>query len=153
MILIENLNFFYERKHKGRIHVIKDFNYYFKKGTINSIIAPSGSGKSTLLKVICGLLEGENSITGEIKLNGLSPSESRSNQNIGYVSQTPTFFSWLSILDNILIIKNISRTEDNIKEYALKLLIEFGLKDIEYSYPYQLSGACIVQTHVRMETS
>ena len=38
----------------GDKHIIKSFNYKFKKGEIVGIVGPNGAGKSTVLKLLTG---------------------------------------------------------------------------------------------------
>ena len=127
---LKNLSKTYYTKQTETL-AIKDLSYDIKEDTIIAIVGPSGCGKSTLLNMIGNLEEKTN---GEIIF--------KNNKNkIGYMFQNDCLFPWLNILDNCLIglkIKN-ELTEEK-KEYVIKLLTNYGLKDFIYSYPNNLSG-------------
>ena len=130
ILTLKNLSKTYYTKQTETL-AIKDLSYDIKEDTIIAIVGPSGCGKSTLLNMIGNLEEKTN---GEIIF--------KNNKNkIGYMFQNDCLFPWLNILDNCLIglkIKN-ELTEEK-KEYVIKLLTNYGLKDFIYSYPNNLSG-------------
>ena len=130
ILKLKNLSKTYYTKQKETL-AIKDFSYNVKEDTIIAIIGPSGCGKSTLLNMIGNLEEKTN---GEIIFNN--------NKNkIGYMFQNDCLFPWLNILDNCLIgLKIKGELTEEKKEYVIKLLTNYGLKDFIYSYPNNLSG-------------
>lgn len=130
ILTLKNLSKTYYTKQTETL-AIKDFSYDVKEDTIIAIVGPSGCGKSTLLNIIGNLEEKTN---GEIIFK-------KNKDKIGYMFQNDCLFPWLNILDNCLIglkIKN-ELTEEK-KEYVIKLLTNYGLKDFIYSYPNNLSG-------------
>lgn len=130
ILTLNNISKTYYTKERETI-AIKDFTYTFKDNSITAIVGPSGCGKSTLLNIIGSL---DNKTTGEIKFHNKK-------NKIGYMFQNDCLFPWLNILDNCLIglkIKNELTKEK--KEYVIKLLNSYGLKDFIYSYPFNLSG-------------
>lgn len=127
---IKNLSKTYYTKEK-EILAIKDISLNIKENTITAIVGPSGCGKSTLLNIIGGL---EEKSSGIINFN-------QKKQTIGYMHQTDCLFPWLNILDNCLLGLKINKTlTKEKKEYVIKLLENYGLKDFIYSYPNNLSG-------------
>ena len=127
---LKNLSKTYYTKTRETL-AIKDFSYEIKDDTIVAIIGPSGCGKSTLLNMIGNL---EEKTKGEIIF--------KHNKNkIGYMFQNDCLFPWLNILDNCLIgLKIKGELTEEKKEYVIKLLTNYGLKDFIYSYPNNLSG-------------
>lgn len=113
------------------IVAIDDFSYEFKESDIVAIVGPSGCGKSTLLNIIGGL---DDKSDGDIIFNN--------NKNkIGYMFQNDCLFPWLNILDNCLLGLRIKKELTlEKKDYVIKLLENYGLKDFIYSYPNSLSG-------------
>ena len=130
ILTIKNLSKTYYTKESETL-AIKDFSFNFKENSITAIVGPSGCGKSTLLNMIGNL---DKKTSGEITFNN--------NKNkIGYIFQNDCLFPWLNILDNCLIGLKIKKelTKEK-KEYVIKLLTNYGLKDFIYSYPNNLSG-------------
>ena len=130
ILSIKNLSKTYYTKEKETL-AIENFSFDIKDNTIIAIVGPSGCGKSTLLNIIGNLDELTN---GKI--------EFKNNKNkIGYMFQNDCLFPWLNILDNCLIGLKIKKELTNEKkEYVIKLLTNYGLKDFIYSYPNNLSG-------------
>lgn len=95
-----------------------------------TIVGSSGCGKSTLLSILGNL---EESSSGDIQIDN--------DLKIGYMFQTDTLFSWLTILDNCLLgLKITKKLDDESKGYVIELLNKYGLGDFLYSYPNHLSG-------------
>ncbi len=69
-------------------------------GEFVSLIGPSGCGKTTLLRVIADL---ETHSSGEILVNGISPSEARQNRAYGYVFQAPALYPWRTVRRNVML--------------------------------------------------
>ena len=130
ILTIKNLSKTYYTK-KDETIAIENFSFNIKEKSIIAFVGPSGCGKSTLLNIIGNL---DKKTSGEITYNN--------NKNkIGYMFQNDCLFPWLNILDNCLIGLKIKKelTQEK-KDYVLKLLTNYGLKDFIYSYPNNLSG-------------
>ena len=126
MILeVNNLKKIYHTEY-SEIEALKDISFTVNEGEFIAIVGPSGCGKSTILSILCGL---ENKTDGSIKMN---------NTKIGYMLQQDSLFPWRNILDNCMLGLEIKKEND--KDYVLKLLNSYGLKDFIYSYPDNLSG-------------
>ncbi len=126
MILeVNNLKKIYHTEY-SEIEALKDISFTVNEGEFIAIVGPSGCGKSTILSILCGL---ENKTDGSIKMN---------NTKIGYMLQQDSLFPWRNILDNCMLGLEIKK--ENNKDYVLKLLNAYGLKDFIYSYPDNLSG-------------
>lgn len=126
---IKNLRKIYHTK-KEEILAVEDFSYSLLEGEFVSIVGPSGCGKSTILSILCGLLEKSD---GKI--------ENIDNLKIGYMLQNDSLFDFRTIYKNCLLGLEINKqlTDEN-KEYVLKLLETYGLKEFKDSYPENLSG-------------
>ena len=125
-------------------HVLKNINFYVKKGEIVVVCGPSGSGKSTLIRCINGL---EDIDEGEIIVDDIDIHKSKKNLQeirgeVGMVFQHFNLFPHLTILENITLapslVKNVNK--DEAKKIALELLDKVKLKDKANSYPADLSG-------------
>ena len=114
---------------KEEISAIEDISLDVYEGDFVALVGPSGCGKSTLLSI---LNNQEPPTYGTIDYH---------DKVIGYMLQDDALFEWLNVLDNCLLglkIKNKLTIEN--KEYVLKLLNKYGLKDFIYHYPESLSG-------------
>ncbi|RXJ91928.1 polar amino acid ABC transporter ATP-binding protein [Arcobacter sp. CECT 8983] len=139
MISMNKINKFFDD-----FHVLKNINFYVKKGEIVVVCGPSGSGKSTLIRCINGL---EDIDEGEIIVDNIDIHKSKKNLQeirgeVGMVFQHFNLFPHLTILENITLapslVKNVNKEE--AKKIALELLDKVRLKDKANSYPADLSG-------------
>lgn len=121
----------------GRVvPALRDVSFQVMPGEFITIIGASGSGKSTLLNLCVGLLEPDE---GAIIIDGVEP-EKRLGM-VGYMPQRDLLLPWRSVLDNVLLprdIRGIPRQES--WREALGMLEHFGLSGFEQDYPFVLSG-------------
>ena len=94
----------------------------------------SGSGKTTLLRILAGLekAEGKIVIDGEVWLdakNALPPQK----RDIGFVFQDYALFPNMSVLDNLLFVRND-------KKLAMSLLDMTEMSELHARVPLSLSG-------------
>ena len=114
----------------GETRAIEDVSFFVEKGEFLSIVGPSGSGKSTLLSIIAGILKPTG---GEISLP--------ENAKTGYMLQKDHLFEWRTIEKNILLGPELRKTlTHETRDYALKLMEQYGLIDFKDRFPSQLSG-------------
>ncbi|MBB64039.1 MAG: aliphatic sulfonate ABC transporter ATP-binding protein [Waddliaceae bacterium] len=118
--------------------VLKDLSLQLFPGEITCIIGLSGSGKSTLFRSISGLLQ-----TQEGQINVFSQAPSSAQHLMSYMMQDDLLLSWRTVLDNLTLFTELGSTKtqsETLRETALSLLEELGLKGYENAYPSQLSG-------------
>ena len=122
----------------GYVHALKDINLEIKKGEFVSFIGPSGCGKTTFLRVAADL---EHPTSGNITVNGMSPSEARQQRAYGYVFQAAGLYPWRTIGKNIrLPLEIIGLNKAEQAERVKKVLKLVDLADFEKKFPWQLSG-------------
>ena len=122
----------------GYVHALKDINLEIKKGEFVSFIGPSGCGKTTFLRVAADL---EHPTSGNITVNGMSPSEARQQRAYGYVFQAAGLYPWRTIGKNIrLPLEIIGLNKAEQAERVKKVLKLVDLTDFEKKFPWQLSG-------------
>ena len=126
ILTIKNLNKIYHTK-TSETKAIKDFSFELNDNEFIAIVGPSGCGKSTILNILANL---DNKSNGEIIL--------KNNIKLGYMLQQDALFNWKTVLENCLLGLEIDKL--NNKDYVLKLLNTYGLKDFINSYPNNLSG-------------
>ena len=74
--------------------VLNSVNFEIARSEFVSLLGPSGCGKTTLLKIISGLIAPDS---GEVKIEGSSPANSRRDKSIGYMSQDPALIPWRTV--------------------------------------------------------
>jgi len=108
------------------------------------IVGSSGSGKSTLLNMV-GLLDHPSS--GKIFIDGtdtttLSDDEVSSfrNMKLGFIFQFSNLLSDLSVLENVLLPRQIGGTDETAEKEAIDLLKVVGLETQLHKRANKISG-------------
>ena len=129
----------------GEKTVLENLNLSVEKGESLVLVGSSGCGKTVLIKTIIGLIEpeeGEIFIYGKniVKLPLKEIMEIRS--KIGMVFQNSALFDSLNIWQNVgfYYLYHSKKSEEEIKEMAIKALETVELKNVENLMPEQLSG-------------
>ncbi len=111
-----------------------------EEGKFIVILGPSGAGKSTLLNMLGGL---DSPTSGIIKVNGKDISTLSQNEladyrasTVGFVFQFYNLIPTLTVLENVALVKEISKNPLDAK----KMLAEVGLEDHAQNFPAELSG-------------
>ncbi|CEP97515.1 ABC transporter [[Clostridium] sordellii] len=119
---------------------LKNVNISLDKGDIGVILGPSGSGKSTLMNILGGLDRGDS---GQVIVDGvdilkLSDDElvEYRREKTGFIFQSYNLMPHLTVLENIEIIENISKSPLDINE----VLQAVGLINKANRFPKELSG-------------
>ena len=129
-ILINNINFSYSSpSEKYNEELIRNLSLELNSKGIFTILGPSGIGKTTLLKLLAKLLYPR---AGSIMTDPESP-------KISLVSQYASLLPYKTVEDNLKLAVKLFR-DPLIFEFAHFMLKEFGLENVEWKYPNQLSG-------------
>ncbi len=102
-------------KNYGNIRAIQDVSFEVKKGEVYGILGPNGSGKTTTLAVVLGILQAnsghfqwfEESFTKQIR------------RRIGSLVETPNFYPYLTLWENLKIVAKIKNAPEDDINYAL----------------------------------
>lgn len=130
MLEVKNLTKEYKNKTSHTV-AVQDVSFSVADSEFLSIIGPSGCGKTTILRILAGL---EKQTNGEITF-------SKTNVNIGFVSQNYTLFPWLTIYENIAFGLRLKKIEvKEIEEIVNRYLLITGLDKFKDAFPSQLSG-------------
>ena len=115
-----------------------------EQGEVVLIIGSSGSGKSTLLNMI-GLLD--RPTNGKIFIDGVSTTtlddnniSSFRNKKLGFIFQFSNLLTDLSVLENILLPRQIAGTNHTAENDARDLLKAVGLEDQINKRANKISG-------------
>lgn len=110
------------------------------EGKFIVILGPSGAGKSTLLNLLGGL---DNPSEGQIVVDGKDISRLSNNEladyrasHVGFVFQFYNLIPTLTVLENVALVKEISKKSLD----PVEILTEVGLEDHLHNFPSELSG-------------
>lgn len=100
-------------KHYGRIHAVNNLELKIPRGSVFGILGPNGSGKTTTLGMVLGVVRknsgGYDWFEGEEEL--------KARKRIGAILEKPTFYPYLSAVDNLKIVAKIKDVDlDNVDE-------------------------------------
>ena len=125
-----------ETEYRALDHV--DLN--IEEGRFVVILGPSGAGKSTRLNLIGGM---DNPTSGDVIVNGENISKYSDRQlsdfrahTIGFIFQFYNILPSLTVLENVELVKEITKTKVDAKQ-AVR---DVGLENHFYKFPNQLSG-------------
>jgi ABC-type lipoprotein export system ATPase subunit len=126
------------------VYALKNVSFSVKKGEFILIVGSSGSGKSTLLNMI-GLLD--RPTNGKVFIDGLDTSTLNDNQissfrnsKLGFVFQFSNLLADLTVLENVILPRQIQKTDTNATEEAKLLLKTVGLENQMNKYSNKVSG-------------
>ena len=133
----------YKSYENGNIKALNGIDLTIADGEFVSIIGPSGSGKSTLLNML-GALDvpdsGSITVAGHDLKTSKKLNEFRA-QSTGFIFQLHNLIPNISVVENVeipMFTQKMSSKE--MRERALKLLDDVGLKDKAAIKPNKLSG-------------
>lgn len=119
--------------------VLDNISFDVKKGEFLCIVGPTGCGKTTFLNSLTKLYK---PTSGEIFIDGKEVDLKKN--NIAYIFQEYSTFSWLKVYENISYGLNIKGfKEDEIKKRVDKVMDMVGLTRYKDMYPDQLSASML----------
>jgi len=127
-----------------RVNALQDISITVNKGEFLLIVGSSGSGKSTLLNMI-GLLD--KPTNGKILVDGIETttlsdgkiSEFR-NHKLGFIFQFSNLLTDLTVLENVMLPRQIQGTNGSASKDAKELLKMVGLEDQMHKRGNKISG-------------
>lgn len=126
----------------GNRKVVDGVSLSIDQGEIVGLLGRNGAGKTTSFKMIIGLVTPNS---GHIAFRGTDvtywPVYKRARLGMGFLSQEPSVFQRLTVLENLLaILEIVEKNGSNRGSRALALLEEFGLAQLSDQKAYTLSG-------------
>ena len=140
MIQLTNLQRYYVMASET-IKALDGINLNIPAGERVVLLGPSGSGKTTLLNCVSGLdtpTGGTYSFEGNPVTGNSEELTTFRRKNVGYVFQFFNLLQDLTVLENVLLIQELSGKRD--VERAQEVLIIVGLKDEMDRFPSEISG-------------
>lgn len=118
MIEVKNLV-----KKYGQFEVLKSIDFSVDKGTVFGFLGKNGVGKSTTMNILTGLI-GFNS--GEIKFEGLDfvKNKGKIMQSIGYLTENPVFYEYMTAVEYLNFIAEVSDYDKNSRSKRIEELLE-----------------------------
>ena len=127
-----------------KVNALKDVSFTVKKGEFLLIVGSSGSGKSTLLNMI-GLLD--RPTRGQISVDGINATKLSDNQissfrnsKLGFIFQFSNLLADLTVLENVLLPRQIQGTTRGMEKEAFDLLKAVGLEKQIHKRSNKISG-------------
>ncbi len=127
-----------------KVRALQDVSISVNKGEFVLIVGSSGSGKSTLLNMI-GLLD--KPTNGKIVIDGTETTTLNDgkisafrNHKLGFIFQFSNLLSDLSVLENVMLPRQIQGTNDTAEKDARELLKIVGLEDQMHKRANKISG-------------
>jgi len=109
-------------KHYGSLTAVHQLDLTIHKGQTFGLLGPNGSGKTTTLGMILGVI---NPTSGSYSWFGEQPS-AQTRKKIGAILETPSFYPYLSAVDNLKVVARIKEVDYSRIDIVLQ---EVGLLD------------------------
>lgn len=77
----------------GTVSAVHDLSLSIPSGSVFGFLGPNGAGKTTTMKMLVGLAD---PTSGEILVAGKSPKDIQTREKIGFMPESPAFYSYLS---------------------------------------------------------
>ena len=129
---------------ENKVKALDNVSFSIEKGEFVLIVGSSGSGKSTLLNMI-GLLD--RPTNGKVFIDGTDTTNltdnkisSFRNKKLGFVFQFSNLLTDLTVLENVLLPREIAGTSDSAEKNARELLKAVGLDDQINKRANKISG-------------
>ncbi len=126
------------------VKALDSVSFSIDKGEFVLIVGSSGSGKSTLLNMI-GLLDRPTS--GKVFIDGTDTSNLSDNKistfrnkKLGFIFQFSNLLTDLTVLENVLLPREIAGTNESAEKNARELLKAVGLDDQINKRANKISG-------------
>lgn len=129
------------KTYKGR-KVVDNIDISVDKGEVVGLLGPNGAGKTTTFYMIVGLASPEG---GSVFLDGVNitamPLYQRARIGLGYLSQEPSVFRKLTVMENIMAVLEMYPLSALERETRAKTLLEdFNIFHLANAKAASLSG-------------
>jgi ABC-2 type transport system ATP-binding protein len=119
---------------RGKRVALENISVQIARGTITGLLGPSGCGKTTLMRSIVGT---QIIAEGTVTVLGRPAGSAVLRHRVGYVTQEPTIYNDLRIIDNVRYFAALYGTDSNAADQAVS---DVGLEDHRTALCGNLSG-------------
>jgi ABC-2 type transport system ATP-binding protein len=119
---------------RGAKSVLRELSLSISAGVLTGLLGPSGSGKTTLIRAIVGV---QLVKAGEVEVLGLPAGHPSLRTRVGYVTQAPSVYPDLSVLENLDYFARLLRVDHTAVRRTLEIV---GLMELRSSLARNLSG-------------
>ena len=112
-------------KRYGKIHAVNGLSMDVEEGSVFGILGPNGSGKSTTLGILLDVVAKDS---GDFQWFGQPPG-TEARKQIGAILETPTFYPYLSAVQNLQIVARIKGVHFDRIDPVLRLVGLLERKD------------------------
>jgi ABC-2 type transport system ATP-binding protein len=119
---------------RGKRVALDNISVEIARGTITGLLGPSGCGKTTLMRSIVGTQIIDE---GTVTVLGRPAGSAELRQRVGYVTQQPTIYNDLRVIDNVRYFAALCGTDSASAEQAIGAV---GLDDHRTALCGNLSG-------------
>jgi ABC-2 type transport system ATP-binding protein len=119
---------------RGKRVALDNISVQIARGTITGLLGPSGCGKTTLMRCIVGTQLIDD---GTVAVLGRPAGSAELRHRVGYVTQDPTIYNDLRIVDNVRYFAALYGTDSNAADQAIAAV---GLDDHRTALCGNLSG-------------
>ena len=139
MNLLQAVNL--SKSYKGN-RVVDDVSLEVRPGEIIGLLGPNGAGKTTTFRMIVGLIKPNS---GRILIDGKNvtrwPMYRRCRAGLGYLSQEPSIFRGMTVLDNVRAVLQVQGMAGRVgRVRAMQLLEQLGIERNAEQVAATLSG-------------
>ena len=136
-LILENIH-----KTYGKRNIVNRVNIRVAPGEIVGLLGPNGAGKTTTFYIATGLIKPDKGKVWLYQQEVTSlPLHKRARLGIGYMTQQPSIFRYLTVQENIQVA--LEQTNITFKQRTQRLhglLKEFRLEKIAHTKGSQISG-------------
>ncbi|MCQ0001556.1 ABC transporter ATP-binding protein [Streptomyces sudanensis] len=126
---------------RGGRTVLCDLDFSVPRGRITGLLGPSGCGKTTLMRAVAGT---QAKVAGTLNVLGRPAGDPALRSRIGYVTQSPSVYSDLTIRQNLAYFARVlhpgRRHRDRRAEAVTRALADVDLTDHADALAGRLSG-------------
>jgi ABC-2 type transport system ATP-binding protein len=119
---------------RGKRVALDGVSVQIKRGTITGLLGPSGCGKTTLMRSIVGT---QIIAAGTVTVLGRPAGSAELRNRVGYVTQDPTIYDDLRVIDNVRYFAALYGTDTKAADEAVDAV---GLDDHRTALCANLSG-------------
>jgi len=122
------------RVERGRATVLPGLDLEVPRGSITGLLGPSGCGKTTLMRAIVGV---QIVAAGSVTVLGRPAGAPDLRRRVGYVTQAPSVYNDLSVLENL---RYFARIVGVGEDHVARAVDQVGLSDHAGRLAGRLSG-------------